>query len=76
MDTKQDAILEEELQKIGKNIQNFRKASGLSQQDLAERAGVERSYVSALERGKQNLTFGVLLKIANALETSIPSLLK
>ena len=38
-----------------------------SQQDLAEASGLDRTYVSALENGRQNLTIGALVRIAMAL---------
>ena len=46
----------------------------MSQEDLADRAGIHRTYVSQLERGIKSPTLGVLIKIAKALDTK-PSLL-
>lgn len=54
----------------------FRRAQKrLSQTALAERAGVSRTIVSAVENGEGNVTLDVLAKIAGALETSVPDLL-
>lgn len=39
----------------------------LSQEELADRAGLDRTYVSGIERGRRNPTVGVLQRIADAL---------
>jgi transcriptional regulator with XRE-family HTH domain len=39
------------------------------------RAELDRTYVSAVERGRQNLTLGAIMKLAGALETSLDDLL-
>lgn len=63
------------LQRIGERIQQRRRRLGWNQATLAEHAGLDRSYISALERGKQNVTLAALLKTANALQTSLDALL-
>lgn len=52
---------------IAKNLRELRRASGLSQEELADRAGLHRTYVSSVERGERNLTVGSLEKLATAL---------
>ena len=46
---------QEFFQEIGKRIKNFRTQSGLTQQDVAEKADVYRADVSALENGKEKI---------------------
>jgi transcriptional regulator with XRE-family HTH domain len=47
-----------------------------SQQDLAEAPGLDRTYVSALENGHQNMTIGALVRIAMALRVPADELLR
>lgn len=61
-------------QALGRTISRFREALGLSQEELADRAGIHRTYVSQLERGLKSPTLSVLIKVAKALDTK-PSLL-
>lgn len=56
------------------NVRRFRLAMSISQEELAERAGVHRTYVGMLERGEKNVTIYNIERIANALEVA-PSLL-
>ena len=46
----------------------------MTQQDLATASELDRTYISALEQGKQNVTFGAVLRIAKALNISLPLL--
>jgi methanogenic corrinoid protein MtbC1/DNA-binding XRE family transcriptional regulator len=59
--------LDELLGRVGAQIQNFRRRQGWSQKDLADSAGLDRTYVSAVENGKQNLTLAALHKLTSAL---------
>ena len=52
---------------LGNVIQRLRRAEGISQEKLAELAGVHRTYVSQLERGLKSPTLVVFLKISKAL---------
>lgn len=54
---------------VAKNISDFRSLRGLSQEKLAEIAGLDRTFVSKIERGDRNLTIDTLNRIANALGT-------
>lgn len=60
--------------RIAVNVKRVRKERGLSQEELADRAGVHRTYVSQIERGVKNATFVSLDKIAQALETPLAEL--
>lgn len=63
------------LQTIAENIVYFRKKQGLSQEDLAHKADIDRTYVGYIENAKHNVTIGIILKIAEALEVSFFQLL-
>ncbi|WP_342714518.1 helix-turn-helix transcriptional regulator [Bradyrhizobium sp. B024] len=60
---------------VAESVRRTRKAAGLSQEDLALEAGVDRTYVSQVERGKGNVTVVVLARIARALKTTPDRLL-
>ena len=63
--------MEEVLKTVGANIALQRKAQGLSQEDLAAKAGVPRSTIAGLEVGNGNPTLKNLLLISAALQISI-----
>ena len=52
---------------LGYTVSNLRLAKGLSQENLAETTGLDRSYISRIERGAANPTFITLNKIAEGL---------
>ena len=56
---------------LGKTIRTMRKERGISQEVLAADSEIERSYMSGIERGVQNVTVMALLRIARALDVSI-----
>jgi transcriptional regulator with XRE-family HTH domain len=60
---------------IAHNVRAKRKALGLSQEALADGAGVDRTYVSQVERRQRNLTVTVLARLAKALKVSPGELL-
>jgi transcriptional regulator with XRE-family HTH domain len=60
---------------FGKVLREFREAKGLSQEQLAEAAGIDRSFVSLLERGIQSPNIVVLLRIAEVLDTPAAELI-
>ena len=62
--------------KIAQAIRERRKLAGLSQEELAEKADIDRTYVSLIERGKVNMTIVVVAKIAKALDVSLSSIIK
>ena len=59
---------------LGTAIKNERSVLGISQDELARRSGLHRTYVSDLERGTRNPTVGSIQKIANALQVPVGKL--
>lgn len=60
---------------FAKNVRRVRQELGLSQEELAERAGVHRTYVGMLERSEKNVTIYNIERIAIALDVEPASLL-
>ena len=54
-------------QVFSNNLRKYRNASGLSQEAFANKAGLHRTYISALERGKRSIALDNIEKIADAL---------
>jgi len=67
--------LEEHLLEMGANIKRLRSRNRLTQQELADQSDMDRTYISMVEHGKQNLTMGALLRIAEALEVPLNEIL-
>jgi transcriptional regulator with XRE-family HTH domain len=61
---------------LAANLRRRRQQQGLSQEELAYRANVDRTYVSALERGVYAATVDVLDRLARALDVEVWELLK
>lgn len=59
---------------FGRVIASKRKEINISQEELAERCGLHRTYIGALERGEKSPTLITVEKIARGLRTSILSL--
>ena len=62
------------LEALGNRIREKRKARGWTQEELAAKAGIDRSYIGGVERGERNLTFTVLCEICLALECDVATL--
>ena len=60
---------------LSSNIKRLRKELGLSQEQLADKCGLHRTYVGAVERGERNVTLSSLEMLASALEVDVPTLL-
>jgi transcriptional regulator with XRE-family HTH domain len=60
---------------VGKTIAERRRDLGFSQEDLAEEAGLHRTYVGSVERGERNVSLINLVKIAVALRIPLSRLL-
>lgn len=60
--------------KFGQVIKDHRKKKGLSQEELAHKAGFHRTYIGMVERAERNITLANIEKLANALEISISKL--
>lgn len=59
---------------LGSTVREMREARGYSQERLAERADLHRTYLGGLERGERNPTVVVLLRLAEALNISLGEL--
>jgi len=57
--------------KLGRNIAKIRKEKGISQEELALRSGIDKSYISHIENGIKNITCYKLFQIAKALNVNI-----
>lgn len=62
--------------KVGANVRLYREKADVSQEELADRSGLHRTYISGVERGVRNPTVLVLAKIAKALGVEAHMLLK
>ena len=60
---------------LGSAIRRVRLEKKISQEELAHRAGIDRSYASSVERGRQNPGIVLVLQIADALEITASELL-
>ena len=56
--------------KVGQRIRQLRKELALSQEALANEAGVDRTYMTDVENGRRNISVEILEKIIGALNTS------
>ncbi|MXY20054.1 MAG: helix-turn-helix domain-containing protein [Dehalococcoidia bacterium] len=73
--TKRKLTLDEQLTLLGRRINAARTSRRMTQQELAQASGLERTYISMIENGRQNLTIEAALKIANALDIQPSDLL-
>lgn len=64
------------LRTIAGNIVTLRKEKGITQEELAHQAGIDRTYIGYIENSKHNVTLGMLVKIADALQIDVLDLLK
>lgn len=65
---------DERMVAFGKRIREVRKGKGISQERLAEIAGIDRSYMGNIERGEKNITLKKAYEICDALEIEIQDL--
>lgn len=63
------------LRRFGGNVRRCREQRGWTQQRLADEAGLDRSYVSGVERGVRNPTVVTLVVLAKALDADVASLI-
>ena len=71
MKSKQIILIE-----FGDKVREFRKEKGYSQEELAYRSGLHRTYIGMIERAEKNITLINIEKIANALEMNIYNFFK
>lgn len=62
------------LRKFGERIRELRKISGLSQEELADKANLHRTYIGMIERAEKNITLINIEKLAIALNVNIKQL--
>lgn len=62
------------LEDFGNIVRKLRKERGLSQEELAFKAGLHRTYIGMIERGEKNVTLLNISRIAKALEIQIKDL--
>lgn len=63
------------LERFGDRLKEVRQAAGVSQERLAELAGLHRTYVSTVERGLRNISLLNIQKLAEALDVSLADLM-
>ena len=61
---------------FAQNLRALRRARGLSQEELAHQAGIDRTYISALERNVYNASIDVVDRLAEVLGVDVAELLK
>lgn len=67
---------EVELKELGKVIRGKRESRGLTQVELAQKAGLDRNYIGMVERGERNPSYLSLQKIARGLGLSVDEMIK
>ena len=60
---------------FGRNVQSARQALGISQEELADRAGLHRTYIGMVERAERSISLQNAKKIADALNVTLDNLL-
>lgn len=61
--------------RIGSQIRSLRHKKGISQEELADIAGVHRTYIGMVERGEKNITILTIIKISKALNVPVSHLI-
>lgn len=61
--------------RFGQRLREVREKVGISQEKLAELAGLHRTYVSSVERGKRNISIQNIERLAEALGTTMAQLM-
>ena len=61
--------------KFGKRVIELRKIKGITQEELAYRCDIQRSYMGVIERGEKSVTLNTIEKTATGLEISIIELM-
>lgn len=70
MEEKQEILL-----KFGQRVRKLRTAKGLSQEDFAGLCGLDRTYISGIERGVRNVSLANISLLAKALGISLAELM-
>jgi transcriptional regulator with XRE-family HTH domain len=61
---------------LGENIYSIRRSKSMSQDDIADKTDLDRSYISQIETGTANITINTLLKIGTALDITPSTILQ
>jgi transcriptional regulator with XRE-family HTH domain len=64
------------LKRFGESLREHRQRAGLSQEKLAAKAGIDRTYVGGAERGERNVALVNIVRLAEALQISPAELLR
>jgi len=59
---------------IGARIKDIRNGKGVTQEQLSENVGINPKYLSSIERGKENPTLNILLKLTQSLDVNLDEL--
>ncbi len=74
--SKEDGPVSEEARRIfGRNCRDARLKHGMSQQDLAERTGIDQTRISKIELGKLNITLETMAQLAQVVDHDLAHLL-
>ena len=68
--------MKEESKKLGENLKKIRTNKNITQTELAEKLGVDKSFVSNLENGKNNPTLSTIASLAQALGVTTKEIIK
>lgn len=71
-----DEVKDRALVKLGEKVRALRDRKGISQEELAHLAGLDRTYVGGVERGERNPTILSSLKVSGALGVSLSDLVE
>jgi len=63
-------------ERVAIRVKRLRERRGMTQEQLAERAGISRTYLARLETARQDPTLGTLEKLAKALKVKVTELLR
>jgi transcriptional regulator with XRE-family HTH domain len=61
--------------RFGRKLRQIRQQKGVSQEKLADRAGLHRTYVSSVERGERNISLVNIERLADALNVCMADLM-
>lgn len=67
-------MTDERMIAFGRRVRELRKSKGISQERLAEMAGIDRSYMGNIERGEKNITLKKAYEVCDALDVEIQDL--
>lgn len=67
---------EKMLTQLGKNIKKIREEVNLSKTQLSKKAGIDRGYLSRIEKGQRNPTLGYIIKISKGLKIPLSNFVK